>query len=205
MSCVAMRSLVRGFDRFLRWALGVYEFCDDPDCLLRVRLTAAAHAVALPDRDVPAGAPILELHLWNERIPPLPPAGPDLAWAVKTQRMLMASFRALAGQMRRDRRLAGVQAVGGATVLCFTGDDSGGVKLFERLGFTVCPYHSPLGRFGEFWENFYTWAIMWAFNEATLRRRRLLRLRRSEIWMTTAEFLRRYGENRRRRQSCPTN
>jgi len=199
-----MRNVVRYFDRFLRWALGVFEFCDDPDGLLRVRLTSAAHAVAWPDGDVPAGAPILELHLWNEHIPLLPSDGPDLAWAVQAQRMLMASFRALAQQMRRDHRFDSVQAVGGTTVLAFTGDDSERVRLFERLGFTLCPHHNPLGSFGEFWENLYTWAIMWAFNEATLRRRRL-RLRRSEVWMTTDEFLRRYGENRRRRQSCPTN
>lgn len=191
-----MKSLIRCFDRFLRWVLGVFEFCDESDCLLRVRRASAAHTVILPERHIPAGAPILELHLWNEHIPPLPPTGSDLAWAVRSQRMLIASLRTLARQMRHDSRLDGVKAVGGVTVLFFAGDGSGGAKIFERLGFAVCPYHNPLGRFGEFWENLYTWAIMWAFNAVSLRRRRLLRLRRSEIWMATDEFLRRYGEKR---------
>lgn len=64
----------------------------------------------------------------------------------------------------------------------------------RRLGFMVLPYHSPLGRFGEFWENFYTWMIIWAFNAASLRHRHLHRLRRSEVWMSVDEFLRRYKE-----------
>ncbi len=185
-----MKRLIRCFDRFLRRCLGVFEFCDDPDSLLRVRRTSAPHPIVLPHRHIPAGAPILELHLWNEHIPPLPPGGPDLSWAVQTQRQLKASFRALARQVKSDPRLAGVEAVGGVSVLPFIGDNT---RFFERLGFVVCPYHNPLGRFGEFWENLYTWAIMWTFNPPTLQGRSLLRLRRSEIWMTTEELLGRYG------------
>jgi hypothetical protein len=65
--------------------------------------------------------------------------------------------------------------------------------LLSWLGFVVQPYHSPLGSFGEFWENFYSWAIMWAYNAVSLRQRHLLQLRRSEFWMSIADFLRRYG------------
>lgn len=88
--------------------------------------------------------------MWNEHVPRLPPDGPDLRWAVQGQRRLVASLRALARQMGRDPRLAGVQAVCGITVLFFPGEGSGGEKLFKRLGFTLYPCHNPLGRFGEF-------------------------------------------------------
>jgi hypothetical protein len=189
-----MKGIIRCVDRFLRRALGVFEFCDRPDCVLRVRATLTVHAVTLPDRRVPAGAPVVELHMWNEHVPPIPPDGPDLAWAVRFQRRLMASFRELACQMRREPRFAGVRAVGGVTVLPLLSTGGRDRGLFERLGFVVCPHRGPLGRFGEFWENLYTWAIMWTYNQATLRGRGLLRLRRSEIWMGTGEFLRRYGE-----------
>lgn len=190
----ALQKAVHILDAGLRRALGVFEFEDRPDGLLRVRLTRAARAIALPEGLIPKGAPVLELHLWNEHVPPLPEAGPDLAWAAQVRSRLVASFRALGRAVARDPRFAEVQAVGGVTVLCFAGDGRREVRLFERLGFVVRPYRSPLGRFGEFWENLYTWAIMWAYNAATLRRRRLLRLRRGEIWMTAAEFRRRYGE-----------
>jgi hypothetical protein len=189
-----MKRLIRGFDRLLRWSLGVFEFSAGPDCLLRVRQMALTHPVTVGGLTFPPGTPMVELHLWNEHIPPLPPNGPDLAWAVQLQRGLRASFRSLARQILQDARLAGAPIVGGFTVLPLAGAHAGGVKLFAQLGFTIQPYRSPLGRFGEFWENLYTWAIMWAFNAPTLAGRHLLRLRRSEVWMTTDELLRRYGE-----------
>jgi hypothetical protein len=197
---LTVREVIRTLDKGLRCALGVFEFYGAPDCLLRVRVTAAAHALSLPGRAVSEGALVLELHLWNEHIPPLPPDGPDLAWAVLTRRKLVASFHALADQMPRDPRFAAVQAVGGITVMLLPGNDIGGEKLFRRLGFSVFPYHSALGRFGVFWENLYSWWIMWAFNPPTLRHRHLIRLHRSEVWMLADEFLQRYGANDERRQ-----
>jgi len=188
-----MRGLIRRFDGFLRKAYGVYEFCDDPECLLRIRVIPAPHALAVEGGQVPAGAAVIELHLWNEHIPPIPRAGPTLAWAIQFQRLVIASFRQLAAHMARDPRLAGVAAVFGVTVLISPGGDSGGEKLFRRLGFAVGPYHSPLGRFAEFWENFYSWGIIWAFNDVSLRQRRLLGLCRHEVWLSALEFLRRYG------------
>jgi len=197
---LTMRTAFRTVDRGMRSALGVFEFCDAPDCLLRVRVTSATHALSLPGRVVAKQAPLLELHLWNEHIPPVPPDGPDLAWAVHTQRRLIASCHVLADKMSRDPRFAAVQAVGGITVILLPGKGTGGEKLFRRLGFWVFPYHSALGRFGEFWENLYSWWIMWTFNPSTLRHRQLIHLCRTEVWMLTDEFLRRYGANDERRQ-----
>lgn len=189
-----MKRLIRCFDVFLRWAFGVFEFCAGPECLLRVRCTTLTHPVALAGQTFEAGVPVVELHLWNEHLPPLPAEGPTLAWAVRTQRRLKESFRALARQLPGDSRLADAQLVGGVTVLPLAGAHAGGVKLFEQLGFTILPYRNPLGRFGEFWENLYTWGVMWAFNAPTLAGRGLLRLRRSEIWMTTDTLLQHHGK-----------
>jgi len=189
-----MRILVRALDRLLRRAYGVFEFCDDTTCLLRLRVMRAPHAIPLLDGEVPAGASVLELHLWNEHVPPISSEGPDVAWAMRTRRMLVDSLPAVARQIRHDPGLADVQAVGGVTVLVSPDHHSGGRRLARRLGFAFFPYRNRLGRFGEFWENLYTWALMWAFNAVTLRRRQLLRLRRTEVWMSATEFLRRYNK-----------
>ena len=76
-----MRALMRRIDAWMLRVLGIFEFSDDPECVLRLQITRAPHTLCLNGRVVNAGEPVLELHLWNEHIPPLPPSGPDLAWA----------------------------------------------------------------------------------------------------------------------------
>lgn len=188
-----MKQIVRAFDRFLSRLHGVFVFWDDPDCMFRAELARARHEIVLPGAVIPAGEKVLLIHFWNEQMPQISLEGPDMAMALRTSRMIVSSFRVLARLLRSDPQMAGVRALGGATVLFAAGDESGAEKLFIRLGFTMSPYKSPLGRFGEFWENFYTWALMWAYNAVSLRQRRLLALHRTEAWMTPEKFLLKYG------------
>jgi hypothetical protein len=188
-----VRRIIRAFDRFLCRLQGVFVFWDDPDCMFRAQIARAPHTIVLPGATIPAGGKVLALHFWNEQMPQIPAEGPTLALGLRASRMIVASFRVLAREMGRDPRLAGVQALGGSTVLFAMGDASGAEKLFLRLGFTLFPYRHPLGRFGEFWENLYTWALMWAYNAVSLRQRRLIALRRTEVWMAPGVFLRKYG------------
>jgi hypothetical protein len=188
-----VRRLIRSFDAFLRRRLGIVDLSSDPACILRIRVTRAAHTVSLPDGPIPPGAPVLEIHLRNERVPPAPPAGPDLAWAGRTQRMFLGSLREVARRLGEDPGLAGMQAVAGATVLIQSTDGFERNRLMQRLGFTILPARNPLGRFGRFWENAYTWAVMWTFSPASLRDRRLRDMHRDEFWMTRSRFLERFG------------
>ncbi len=188
-----MKRIVRAFDRFLCRLHGVFLFWDDPDCMFRAELGRARHTIVLPDAVIPAGEKVLLVHFWNEHMPQIPPEGPSMDLALRGSRMIIRSFRVLAREMRRDPRMADVQALGGATVLFAAGDESGGEKLFTRLGFSMFPYRSPLGRFGEFWENFYTWSLMWAYNAVSLRQRQLIALKRTDAWMTAESFLLKYG------------
>ncbi|MCS7283537.1 MAG: hypothetical protein RMK65_09575 [Anaerolineae bacterium] len=187
-----MRPLVRAFDRFLRRATGVFEFCDHPQCVLRLQWARAPHDLVLSDGAyVRKGARVLILHLWNEHLPQPGPEGPNMVWAIQVQRMLVFSLKEAARWLAAQTDGDQVRAVGGITVLAFS-EDGHVSPLIRRLGFDVFPYRRALGRFGEFWENFYTWAIMWAFAPFSLRNRSLLRLRRAEIWMSREVFLRRY-------------
>jgi hypothetical protein len=189
-----MRAVIRRFDALLRRAYGVFEFCDDADCLLRLQVGEASVPLCLADgNEVRRGDRVLLLHLWNEHVPLIGAAGPDLAWAVRAYRMWLPSLRAAARWLAEESGLPDVQAVGGVTVLAFPGGEEGGSRFLQRLGFALYPYRNPLGRFGEFWENFYAWGLMWSFNAASLHNRHLLRMRRTEFWMSAPAFLRRYG------------
>ncbi|MBC7227157.1 MAG: hypothetical protein H5T61_07985 [Thermoflexales bacterium] len=191
-----MRALVRAFDRFLCRATGVFEFCDDPECLLRLQWARAPRDLTLSDgARVRTGAPVLMIHLWNEHLPHPGANGPDLQWAARIHRMLRHSLGEVARWLAEQLEGHRVEAIGGITVLAFSADGRP-IPLIRHLGFDVFPYRRALGRFGEFWENFYTWAIMWTFNPASLQGRSLLRLRRAEIWMSRETFLHRYGPDR---------
>ncbi len=165
-----MRAFIKFLDHLIRRASGVFEFTDDPECIFRVQIAPAPHPVTLSDgTHIPAGAPVLWLHLWNEHVPRIGPAGPDLSWALRTERMLLRSLRRLAEWMSASPQASAVQAIGGITVLASPAGDAGGERLLRRLGFELHPHRNPLGRFGEFWENLYTWWLMWSFNPASLR------------------------------------
>lgn len=189
-----MRAFIKLLDLIIRRLTGVVEYSDDPQCIFRVQIASAPHPIALSDgTHIPAGAPILFLHLWNEHIPPIAPAGPDLAWALETERRLRRSLRQLAKWMADNPNCAPVQAIGGITILISPAGQDGSEHLLRRLGFEIFPWHHPLGRFAEFWENLYTWALMWTFNPASLRGRRLLELQRREFWASRQAFLARHG------------
>lgn len=190
---MTVREVIRRFDTFLSARYGVFEFCQTEDCLLRLSIGKARHPLQLPGAAVPPGAPVLFLHLWNTRIPPIPPGGPDFNWAIRIQRKFIRSLGYAASYLESNLETKSIQAVGGSTSLLSVPDRSGGIRLVERLGFTVLPYRSPLGRFGEFWDNFYAWWLIWAYNPVSLRRRKLIRLRRVELWMRACDFLNRYG------------
>ncbi len=189
-----MRALIRALDRLISRCSHVREFTDDPGCLLRISPGRLTHRLSLPEGEFAPGAQALLIHYWNERMPPLPAGGADLSYALDLSRRQIRSLRLVAGTLRTADEFREVQLVGGITVLAPAGEADGGTSMIREYGFSVVPYHTPLGRFGEFWENLFTWALMWTYNPASLRGRQPDRLRRSEFWMTRQSFLERYGE-----------
>ena len=169
-----MRALVRGFDAALRQAQGVFEFCDDKACLFRLQVTRSRRDLLVCQGVLPKGSALLEFHLWNEHIPALPPACPDLVWACRTRQLFVNSLHAVGQQIGIYPRLANVKAVGGVSALLSVGDRSSGERMIHRLRFDILPYHNRLGGFGEFLEYFYAWWLMWAFNPVSLNHRNLL-------------------------------
>jgi hypothetical protein len=192
-----VRFLIRKLDDRIRKCSRVFEFSQEAGCLLRLQVSRASQPLHLPGQIIEAGEPVLLIHLWNERLPPISPAGPDLAWARLILRRFRHSLCLTADYLKANPRLDEIRAVGGVTILVTSGLHEGGRRFFQEMGFTILPYFSRLGRFGEFWENFYSWLIVWTFNPGSLPQRSLFRLRRSEMWMSREDFLRRFSKPRR--------
>jgi len=190
-----LRAGIRWIDSLIRKSEHSYEYCDDPDCVLRIQLMPSPHAATFGDRVIQKGDPVLAVHVWNERMPPIPSSGADLRWAINIRRQTQHSFRLLAKLMQEDRIYTPVKAIYGASVLFSSTDHTGGTRMMQSFGFTILPYHSPLGKFGEFWENLFSWWLMYAYNTASMDSRKFWQLERTEIWMDSDEFIRRYGKD----------
>jgi hypothetical protein len=188
-----MRAGVRLIDNLVRASLGVYEFTNDPECILRIQLVRAPHTINIGSDRILKGEPVLGIHAWNEHIPKLPKEGANLEWALRIRRRVLYSLKELAKVMQQDSRYSKILAVcGGSALFSFT-NHTGGVRMMQHLGFTVLPCDNSLGRFGEFWENLFSWWLMWTYNEISLHNRKFSKLQRTEIWITTRDFLQRYG------------
>jgi hypothetical protein len=179
-----LKSIIRRIDRTMRRRARVFEFCDDPKCFFRLRVAQLEREVAVPDGAIPAGGRVLEIHMWNERLPTLPTDGVNFSWAANGARRTLYSFREAARYLRDHNELDDVVAVGGESVLFD--------KIMTRVGFEVRPLREVRGRWLDFWETVHAWLLIWAFNENSLRYYPFRRLKRSEFWMRREAFLERF-------------
>jgi ceramide glucosyltransferase len=110
----SVRVVVRGMDVLLQHTMHTVEFTDDEQCFLRLSVTESEENLTLSDGTrVRRGDRIGEIHLWNERIPQIPPEGPDLGWALAFQRQAVHSLRLLATYVRESPDFAGIDAFKG--------------------------------------------------------------------------------------------
>ncbi len=191
LSSLLRRGIFR-FDAFLSRVYSVYPFSDEADCILRLRLSKAQQTLDLPGGKVSPGDDVLEIHLWNEHIAPLLPSESSIVWGNRTLRLFIHGLHQATQQISGDPRMARVRAIRGEMIFLSTTKNPERGRQMERLGFTVRPYHSKAGAFGEFWENFYSWWLMWAYNPRSVRGRGLASNQRLEIWMSVDAFMERY-------------
>ncbi|NIS82987.1 MAG: hypothetical protein GTO14_22930, partial [Anaerolineales bacterium] len=67
--------------------------------------------------------------------------------------------------------------------------------IMSRCGFDVVLLERPGGRFWRkaFWENLYSYLLMWAFNPRSLRGKSLIKLVRAELWISRERLAQLYG------------
>jgi hypothetical protein len=191
-----LRKVIIKFDTFLSRVEGVYTYTDDPDCILRLRRAKSSIKLNLPNGDIGLGDDVLEIHLWNEHMPKLKENDSNLGWGTRTLHLFLHSLRDVAGILQENPQLSEVKAIRGEMIFLGTAENPGRARQMERLGFTVIPYHGKLRGFGEFWENFYSWWLMWAYNPVSTRSRRLNSSHRMQMWMSRAKFLEIYGKSK---------
>ncbi len=189
-----LRTIIRRFDNWLSIQEGVEPFTDDPQCIMRIQTIQLDHDISLPDQTIRAGSKALSIHFWNEHMPVIPDRGPDLAYGLKFQRLAIYSLKRIAKHIQSNPPLDNVQVIGGITTFISREAADGGRKSFEHMGFMIFPHRGALGAFGEFWENFYGWWLMWTYNPVSARYRKMLEMQHTEFWMTRKNFIDRFGK-----------
>ena len=136
---------VFGFDLWLRRRQGVFEYTANPDCIFRLEVVRLEKAVVLADATtLPAGAQIVQLHIWNEQVPAFPAAGATLQWARRMHRCVDASLRELAGFLSREPELRQVVAVRGETALVPPEHAERLLRICRHYGFRSVRRSDPL-------------------------------------------------------------
>jgi hypothetical protein len=186
--------LVVAFDRRQRRRLHIWEFSDDPGCILRVSITRSRVEAELADRTVVRrGDRIGIIHLWNERMPRIPDKGADLEWATTLARSVVYSLRLLTHCMLETPDLDGIQAFGGEFGFVYT---PVAIRFLRRIGVEVFEPRPPSG-LAEWVEDIamriWPWLLRRVFNPESIRGRTLDDMRRRPVWISRNTLLRLYG------------
>ena len=197
------RLAIRTIDRILRAAYKVKPFSQDPDCILRISKSPSPQQIRLSDGvQVQLGDPILVIHFWNERLGGSPQDRIALGWGRHLSRRLKASLRMLPAYLDHNLWANDIVAVCGE--LGFVKDVLSAKRYFMRLGFDVVPMEAPGMRFWRraFWDNLYSYALMWTFNPGLLRGKRLTKLVRVVIWISRERLVQMYAAEPSSRMSA---
>jgi hypothetical protein len=176
-----VRTAIRALDAHLRHRQGVYEYTNLRECVFRAQLIENQTELMLSDGTrLRCGEPIIDLHLWNEQVPRMPPGGPNLAWARRLDRCVDLSLRELATHLADRPDLDAVRAIRGNMSLGADERAAQMARVAARFGFEQLPAPAPTS-IGEhlhwFGENILISMLVLAQNSSTLRTDTLLRCR----------------------------
>jgi len=199
--------MCKGFlTRWLRWAIkatdavlrhigGVTEFEADANGLLRIRLKQATRVLTLSDGvRIAHRAPILDLHFWNEHLPPFPSVHDHFDWLSHVEQQLQASLHHLALYIHECHQFGDVQALCVRLSIPKRGPAPVFGRLLIQAGFELV--ETPVFRISRllaFLEGIWMWLLTWLYNPRGLIMWRFKRTRQ-EYWISRARFLAQYDE-----------
>ncbi len=136
--------------------------------------------------------PILNLHLWNEHMPPMPAAGPTPGWARQAHRAVDVSLRELARWLAREERLADIAALRADMRLATVAQSQKLVRILTHYGFESAAFRAETGSLRQLGENILMYLLVLAANPAAIRTDVLWR-DHALVYISRAALERRYG------------
>jgi hypothetical protein len=92
-----LAEIIFALDTWLRRCQAVVGYSSHPSCVFRLRVARSRRTLVLRDGTrLRTGQRMIELHFWNEHIPPVPQNGATIRWARQMQKSISTSLRELA-------------------------------------------------------------------------------------------------------------
>ena len=172
-SPAVLYQLVFGLDILLRRWYAITEYSVETKCIFRIQLAEIDDIVRLADGTLARpGDRIIDLHLWNEHLPRLPPGGASVSWALEMRRCLEVSLRELAAYLSVHQEFRDVRVLRGHSKLCVSEQCDQMARLCGRLGFEVADIDEPVSlieRLHGFGQNILISLMVLALNAVAIR------------------------------------
>lgn len=185
-------------DAVLRRWYGVHVYSTADNVLLRIALTKSSARVVLEDGTlIMPGDPVIDLHIWNERVPALGLPEHSLVWACRVKNRIQASLRQLAHQLNDSTELHGYVAVHAEAIALTARSARRFARLAARFGLVQSTPAQP----ADWGRGMLSLLLRWACNPGGAAKRRL-RPVRQEFWISTTQLRLRYLNGATRCGSC---
>ena len=183
-------------DDFLRRSHRVTEYSSDPRCVFRMQIDEARQDAVLADGvSIHRGDKIVDLHLWNEHVPVIPPEGPTIAWGRRMSSCMnfsLCQLEAFLASRPEFDQVAMIRCKLAVATLIRTRQL---LRMMQHFGFEIAPDGDGASwgrKLHEFGENILALLLLTAVNPESARLSVLWRIR-SQVLVSRDNFERRYG------------
>jgi hypothetical protein len=190
---------VFALDRRLQKSNGVFCFSSDKSCIFRISFAKLERATVLSNGSVlDAGCPVVELHLWNERLPILTKDASPIAWGLRMSRSLEKSLRLLSAYLEERPEYGCVGAAQADMAFGTRAETAQLLRISGRYGFVppACAQREAFAR--RMGRNIFISMMVLARN-ATALRLSTLRRDRVRVFLARDDLDRRFGNGPRER------
>jgi hypothetical protein len=201
-----LQKSVSNLDAWLRRQQGVFEYVWARDCIFRVAINHLDRDLDLSDGvHLRSGDRVVNLHLWNEQVPPVPAAGATIAWARQMNRGLAVSLHHLAEYLAARPALDDIKAIRANMGFGTSQQGQQLARISGRYGFEPAPKSGSVSRgaaIHRFGENVLISLMVLARSTAALRRDSLWR-DRTEVFLSRQTLDERFKSGLNGRDSRP--
>jgi hypothetical protein len=192
-----LADIIFALDIWLRRRQAVVAYSSHPSCVFRVGVARARRTLMLRDGTcLRAGQRMIELHFWNEHIPPVPQNGATIRWARQMQKGISTSLRELARYLSARPDLRDISVICGNVPSATRAQWRQIEHIMGYYGFETVMESERLTlreRLHRFGENILISLTIFARNDAALRLDTLMRVR-VPIYLSRRDLERKFGD-----------